>query len=97
VLESVLTKKILKALESEVGGWWMKVHGGPYQAAGVPDLLGCVNGKFIALEVKRPGNRRGLTPLQAEVISQIKENGGVACKVESVREALKAASRLLEV
>lgn len=35
-----------------VNGWFFKVWGGGYQKAGIPDLLICVNGFFIAVELK---------------------------------------------
>lgn len=41
-------KKLIRAR----GGWVVKIHGGPYQDAGTPDLLACYKGRFIAVEVK---------------------------------------------
>lgn len=39
--ESALTLKIKKALQEE-GCYCEKIHGGPMQASGIPDLIGCV-------------------------------------------------------
>lgn len=45
-------------------GWWvMKIHGGPHQLAGVPDLLCLRHGQAVFLEVKQPGKKA--TRLQA--------------------------------
>ena len=33
-------------------GWYLKVWGGGYQKSGIPDLLLCVNGIFISVELK---------------------------------------------
>lgn len=33
-------------------GWYFKVWGGGYQKSGIPDLIICVNGFFIAAELK---------------------------------------------
>ena len=39
-----------------IGGWWLNFHGGdPFMPRGLPDIIGCLNGRFIALEAKRPG------------------------------------------
>jgi hypothetical protein len=85
------------------GTWLMKVHGGPYQQAGVPDLLLCVEGLFIGLEVKhqKPGEsetaaRLRTTPLQRARIREINAAGGWACTVLGPDEALRAIERARE-
>lgn len=45
---------------------------------GVPDFLLCINGQFIAIELKSPHGHRGLTPLQSREIEEIKKVGGLA-------------------
>jgi len=84
-LESRVTRDIKAYLKSR-GVWCFKVAGGPMQQRGVPDIICCVNGSFVALEVKRPGHSR-LTDLQALTIERIREAGGVAEVVTSVAEA----------
>ena len=69
--------------------WAFKVAGGPYQQAGVPDIVGCLGGKFFAIEVKVPGNKP--TPLQEKVMQDIENAGGavsVAYSVDDVRKYL---------
>lgn len=85
--EKYLQSKILKALRAH-GGWWTKYHVGPrYAQAGVPDILGCYKRRFIALEVKVPGNKP--TKLQAETIRKIREHGkGLAFVIYSVDDAM---------
>lgn len=87
--ESRLVAKIKKALE-ESGAFLFKVHGGPYQSAGIADLIGVVNGRFFALEVKVPGRRSTLTDLQAAFLENVERHGGLAACVTSVDEALEA-------
>ena len=84
-LESKVTKAIMAYLKSR-GVWCFKVAGGPMQQRGVPDIICCVDGAFVALEVKRPGLGR-LTDLQALTIERIRDAGGVAEVVTSVDEA----------
>ena len=94
-LETKITREILKYLRGR-GIWFFKVAGGPMQQRGVPDLICCVNGAFVALEVKRPELGR-LTDLQALTIERIREAGGVAEVVTSVEEAAAVLDALVEV
>ena len=94
-LESKLQRDIRRALEREVGGFWFKVHGGPFQQAGIPDLLGCVQGLYIGMEVKRPDDKRGASDIQRVIIGQIKREGGYACVVKSPEEAVRRLKRWL--
>ena len=87
--EAVLQRQIIKHLRG-MGAWVFNVHGSPYQQVGVPDLLVGYEGRFYAMEVKRPGGI--LSPVQAKVIEEIRASGSVAGRVESIEEAV----RLLE-
>lgn len=91
--ESRRQKKIRTTLEKEVGGWWKKIWGGPYQDGGIPDLLGCVEGLFFGFEVKEPGNE--LDPLQEDEIDAILISGGVAGRVESPEQAVRVVRATL--
>ncbi|MDU4378119.1 MAG: VRR-NUC domain-containing protein [Anaerococcus vaginalis] len=73
--EKSYENKIKKFIES-VGGWWVKFHGNAFTRDGVPDLLCCVNGKFLAIEVKGDGGEP--SELQLHEIEEIKKAGGVA-------------------
>lgn len=87
--ESRLQRRIVKALKKAYPkSWWVKFHGGPFSAAGVPDLLGCVNGYFYALEVKNPGKLRTVTAVQSATIKIIQNAGGISCALTSPDEAL---------
>lgn len=87
-----IAKAILKAYPSV---WMFKVVGGPYQMAGVPDLLACVDGLLVGMEAKfiRPGESHEhaverATPGQRVQITRINASGGVAGVVTSSEEAL---------
>ena len=61
----------------------------PTHQSGVSDLLVCLKGRFIAIEVKRPNGR--LTENQKAFLKQIEKSNGVALvatSVEDVKEAL---------
>ena len=84
-LESEITKKIQRYLSGLDGWWGFKVQGGGQQKRGVPDIVGCYNGRFVAFEVKRPHVGQ-LSDLQEHVIGQIKAVEGHAFVVRSVDE-----------
>ena len=86
--ESDLQKRIVAALRRK-GVFCSKIHGGPYQQSGLPDIIGCVEGDFFGFEVKLPGKETTLTKLQAKKLEQIKAAGGIGEMVTSVKEALE--------
>lgn len=49
---------------------------GGYGASGVPDIICCYNGRFLAIECKAGGNKT--TALQDKNIQRIRECGGTA-------------------
>lgn len=53
-------------------------HG--YGRSGVPDIVGCVNGWFIAIECKANGGK--VTALQARELEAIRRADGVATVVD---------------
>ena len=65
--------------------------GGP----GGSDLLGCVGGRWVALELKAPGARTKpkRAALQAQFLRLVRSAGGFGCIVRSVPEALAAGER----
>ena len=73
-------KKLIRAR----GGWCVKIHGGPYQDAGTPDILACYKGRFVAIEVKTP---RGVArPEQRVTQKAITSSGGYALITHLVGE-----------
>lgn len=94
--EAKLTKKIRQDLQSNFGGWWVKLHGGPFQAAGLPDLIGLCKSKFFGIEVKLPGKENTVTRIQAYVLRKINENGGTGIVVTSVLQAKESVRRVLK-
>ena len=75
-LESSLQKVLLQRLEAE-GIWAVKIV--VANKRGVPDVLALHNGKFIAIEVKRPtqiARHRMLSSIQEHCLSQIRKSKG---------------------
>jgi hypothetical protein len=90
VTESELQRDIVKALNALAHCWAVKIHGGPHQRAGLPDIVGVRRGRFFGLEVKLPGKEKSLTTLQAATLKKVHEAGGISVMVTSVEQALKA-------
>ena len=66
--------------------WWAKLHGGPMQRAGLPDLLILGVGQLYAVEVKRPGGQA--TGLQLRELAELGAAGAVAIVATTRDEAL---------
>lgn len=88
--ESRLQASIRSALlDAYPGSYIFKVHGSAFQAAGIPDLVGCIGGRFVGLEVKLPGAEGTLTKRQDSALGAIRRAGGIASVVTSAPEALR--------
>lgn len=74
--EKTFENKIKKFLESR-GAWFIKYWAGAqYTKSGIPDILACVNGYFVGIEVKAQNG----TPsdLQLLNVQKINDAGGFA-------------------
>lgn len=84
-MEKDIVAAILRLLKKRPRCFAWKTHGGMYGTAGIPDIIACVDGRFVALEVKQPGGKP--TRLQEITLGKIREAGGIAAVVTSVQEA----------
>ena len=84
--EADLQKKIVGYLRKPPDTFAVKIHGGPHQAAGLPDIVCCYGGLFIGFEVKLPGKEKTLTPKQELKLRRIVESGGKAAMVTSIEQ-----------
>ena len=80
----------------KVNGWFFKVWGGGYQKAGIPDLLICVNGVFVGLELK--GATGAPSELQKLNVTRINAVGGIGIILypdgfETFQEIMKGVIR----
>lgn len=90
--EKEITAVIMRYLKTVPGCFAWKEHGGMYGTAGLPDVICCINGHFVAFEVKTPSGR--LSKLQEITIQKIREAKGEAFKVTSVKEVRAAVENL---
>ena len=71
--EKVFENKI-KAYLKSIGAYFIKTHGDRFSKVGTPDIIACVNGKFVALEVKAENGKP--SELQLYHLEQIRKAGG---------------------
>ncbi len=90
--ESEIVKQIKDYLKTVKGCFCWKEHGGQFGNAGLPDIIACINGRFIAFEVKTATGK--LTVLQAVTVRQIQAAGGTAAVVRSVEDVRAVIAKL---
>ena len=69
-------KKQVRIILDELGIYHFMPPANGYGRAGIPDIVGCYNGRFVAVECKAGKNTT--TALQERELSRIKEAGGFA-------------------
>lgn len=87
--ESEIQKKILEYLKLK-GAYAIKVI--QASKAGVPDIICCYRGRFIAIEVKTPKTKYNTSELQKVNIEWIKQANGeviVAWEVDQVKQLIE--------
>lgn len=65
----------VKRFLKDNGCWYVKFFANRMTRTGVPDILACVNGHFVAIEVKAQNGKP--SELQVYNIKKIREAGGV--------------------
>lgn len=73
--EKAFEKKVKNYLKT-VSRWQLKTWGNGVQRSGVPDILACVNGYFVAVETKEDYNKP--SQLQLWNVRNIRKSGGFA-------------------
>ncbi len=66
----------IKDFLTDHGVWWVKYFANRNTKSGIPDILACVNGYFVAIEVKAQTGKP--SDLQKYHCRKIREAGGVA-------------------
>lgn len=83
--EGRVKDKVTKLLKSYNVYYFFPVTGG-YGVSGIPDIVCCHNGRFIAIECKAGKNKT--TALQDRQLEMIRQSGGIALVIneESIHE-----------
>lgn len=79
--EKKVKQKVTKLLDSFGVYWFYPVATG-YGSSGIPDIIACVRGRFVAIECKAtPKNQP--TALQLKNLARIKDQGGIAVVIHA--------------
>jgi len=92
MLEKDITAAILRYLKTVPQCFFWKEHGGMYGTAGLPDIICCICGKFVAFEVKTPTGK--VTALQRSTINKIINADGIAHIVRSVDDVREIIGKI---
>lgn len=63
-------------MQAPLIGWYTKIWGGGFQKSGIPDIVACINGVMVAIEVKASNGKP--SELQKLNVSRINGAGGIA-------------------
>ena len=77
--EKLVKQRVVTALKRHGAYFFYPVTGG-YGRSGVPDIVVCWQGRFIAIECKANGGKP--TALQTKNLQEIAQTGGVAVLVD---------------
>lgn len=90
--EQQLQKKIITYLES-LGAWTVKTI--TTNKRGTPDILACLDGRFIAIEVKAKGKLNTVSKIQEHQLNTITDKGGIAFAADSIKTVEDITKRYL--
>lgn len=91
--ESRISRSILTEVR-KAGAFAFKVHGSPMMMVGLPDIVACVDGRFVCFETKTPEKRKNVSKAQARIHELIRRAGGIAVVVCGPSEALSIINEL---
>lgn len=88
--EARIKTEIRKYLSSQ-GIFWSSVQNGFGAKPGDPDIIICLDGRFVAIEVKTPEGRQ--SDIQKQREKEIRDSGGAYFVVRSLDEVKMLKSR----
>lgn len=89
--ESNLQKQVVDYLKKNKI-YHINIHGGGFTAKGAPDLIVCINGKFVALELKVGNN--DMQPDQKIHKIRIERNSGLHFAPRSLNEVIHIIKKI---
>lgn len=93
--EAKVKAQVIRQLK-ELGAYYFSPVTGGYGRSGVPDIVACLNGKFIGIECK--AGKGVTTALQDKNLQAIKDSGGTALVINEQNVAsLTAIIKIMEL
>ena len=92
--EQAVQKKIINYLES-LGAWTVKTI--QTNKRGTPDILACLNGQFIAVEVKKKGKLSTVSMIQQHQLTQIQLAMGVSILTDDLEQFKEILSQCVDL
>jgi hypothetical protein len=75
-------KAKVKALLDKYNIYYFMPTTGGYGRSGIPDIIACLRGRFLAIECKAGSNKP--TALQERELDRIEESGGIAYVINDI-------------
>jgi len=75
--ETKFVNKLKKYYNNHDKIWIIKIHGGMYQTTGLPDLIACSDGDYMAVEckcIKSPKRDSTIIPLKSKLVTPIQQH-----------------------
>lgn len=96
MLEKSIETKIKDYLNS-MGFYVLKLHASPFMPKGIPDIITCQDGNFLAIEVKRTNAKN--TQRKAQKVNQkmIEKAKGVYLLVDTLEEVVEYVEKQREI
>ena len=88
-------KKDIKSYLDSIGAYWCMIKGGAHSKPGDPDMIACVDGRFIGIEAKTYDGAQ--SPIQKLRQRQIESAGGMYILVRSVDDVRQVMDKLFKV
>lgn len=88
------TKKKVKDILDAAGVYHFNPFGGGYGRAGIPDIIACVNGFFLAIECK--AGKGTTTALQDRELENIRAAGGEAWIIYDTDDAMRVLRTVVQ-
>lgn len=80
----------------EHGIYHFKVHGSKFMPAGIADIISCVNGRFVGIEVKRPGAKNEQSEQQKVHERNVIKSGGIYILADCLDDVKNVVEPLLK-
>lgn len=84
--EGKLQDKIIDFLKPYKDVWVMNKWGNAIEHGGIPDLILCINGMFVAMELKNPNKSGKVSSRQRIELKKIRNSGGLSYQIDSFEE-----------